>query len=293
MPASVDILLRSAIDYAGTFPPASLDLADAMAGYGRAATGPRADMLGRFVLPVSRLEEFARLVSRFTQAGQTRWPLSLVVSGAASELDQAVRFQTKWPGHGEIRALEFGPHHASAIAALVETIPRGVDAFFELPIDANLEAGIEAVARHAALAKVRTGGTVATAVPSADDLVRFMRGCAATGIAFKATAGLHHALRGSHALTYDPASPRAEMFGFLNVAVAAALLHGGASSEDAAAALRECSAGAFAFTDVGLEWCGRAMTAEALADTRRLLFRSFGSCAFDEPIAELEALRLI
>ena len=53
-----------------------------MASYARAAGGPHAAILGRFVLPASHLEEFAGLMPRFAEADQTRWPLSVVVSGA-------------------------------------------------------------------------------------------------------------------------------------------------------------------------------------------------------------------
>ena len=143
------------------------------------------------------------------------------------------------------------------------------------------------------MAKVRTGGTVATAIPAATDVVRFMRACNDARVAFKATAGLHHALCGRHPLTYDADSDRADMFGFLNVSVAAALIHSGASSAEAVEALRESSPRAFTFTAAGLEWRGRTISVTALADTRRHFFRSFGSCAFDEPIEELEQLGLI
>src|SRR5688572_23063597 len=102
MLASVDALLRSVIDYAGTFPPATLDLAEAMSKYACAARGPHAPILGRFVLPAPYLEEFARLVPRFADA-QNSWPLSVIVGGGAAELAQVWRFETKWPHRGEIR----------------------------------------------------------------------------------------------------------------------------------------------------------------------------------------------
>ena len=43
------------------------------------------------------------------------------------------------------------------------------------------------------------------------------------GVPFKATAGLHHAIRGEYPLTYAKDSPRGEMFGYLNVFIAAAI----------------------------------------------------------------------
>src|SRR5665213_1858935 len=50
------------VDYAGLFPPAALGLSEAVAEYERARNGPNAWMLGRFVVPASRMEELAGVV---------------------------------------------------------------------------------------------------------------------------------------------------------------------------------------------------------------------------------------
>jgi hypothetical protein len=285
----VEVLLRSIIDYAGTFPPAALDLPAALSNYAAAAAGPHANLLGRFVLSAQRLEEFARLAPRFASIS---WPLTLMVTGDASELEQVWRFKAQWREEKAIRALEFGPLPPDRIGPIAAAVPDGVEAFFELPIDAGLGAAVAAVARHGAYVKVRTGGVTVNAIPAATDLARFIGACADAGVAFKATAGLHHALRGDYPLTYDVDSVRGKMHGFLNVSVAAALAHSRAASADVVEALGEKSANAFVFTAVGLEWRGHLIDVTALAETRRALFRSFGSCAFDEPIQELARLGL-
>ena len=51
-------LLGSLIDYAGLFPPAELPMRAAVARYASSRSGEDAWMLGRFVLPLARLEEF-------------------------------------------------------------------------------------------------------------------------------------------------------------------------------------------------------------------------------------------
>ena len=61
MVEAVQALLRTVVDYAGTFPPAKLELADALASYARARAGKHAWMLGRCVFPASLLGEFQRL----------------------------------------------------------------------------------------------------------------------------------------------------------------------------------------------------------------------------------------
>ena len=58
------ILLRGLIDYAGLFPPASLDMADAVRNYAAYREGEHAWALGRFVVPAARLEEFERVARR-------------------------------------------------------------------------------------------------------------------------------------------------------------------------------------------------------------------------------------
>jgi len=56
--ASLRVLLDGMIDYAGLFPPASLDMMTCVTKYSRYLNGPWRWALGRFVLPVARLDEF-------------------------------------------------------------------------------------------------------------------------------------------------------------------------------------------------------------------------------------------
>src|SRR5215831_12443337 len=52
-------LLAGAIDYAGLFPPAALDMRTAVRNYVSYLAGDDAALLGRFVVPVARLNELA------------------------------------------------------------------------------------------------------------------------------------------------------------------------------------------------------------------------------------------
>jgi hypothetical protein len=124
-------------------------------------------------------------------------------------------------------------------------------------------ADLDEIASRGYRAKIRCGGE---RVPSVDELADFIRGCKERGLPFKATAGLHHAVRqnGAH--------------GFLNVLAAAVF------DEDA---LAEEDAGAFRVSDDDFHWRDRSAPAD------RGLFVSFGSCSFFEPVAELKALGLV
>jgi hypothetical protein len=140
------------------------------------------------------------------------------------------------------------------------------------------------LAKHGLRAKIRTGGLVADAFPPAADIARFMRACKAAGIAFKATAGLHHPLRCVKPLTYEPNAPTGKMHGFVNVFLAAAML------DHAEAILAEEDPGAFSFDDDGVSWRSQRVSTDALATMRREFATSFGSCSFEEPMSDLQEL---
>jgi len=133
-------------------------------------------------------------------------------------------------------------------------------------------------------AKIRTGGLTADAFPTTEAVASFIRACKAAGVAFKATAGLHHPLRCIRPLTYEPNAPTGRMHGFVNVFLAAAM------PEHAEEILAEEDAGAFAFTDDAASWREHRVPAEELAAMRREFALSFGSCSFEEPIDDLKEL---
>jgi hypothetical protein len=140
---------------------------------------------------------------------------------------------------------------------------------------------------------MRTGGVVESAIPVAADIVRFMRACSEHRVAFKATAGLHHALRGIYPLTYETDSPRGTMYGYLNIFLAAAFLEAGMDDVDLVQFLDESDPTALSVGDAGVRWRSFSITTHELRDTRQLIARSFGSCSFSEPVSEAKQLNLI
>src|SRR5215469_4630128 len=71
---SVHAAFKSLVDYAGLFPPAALGMSDAIDEYAAASEGAHAWMLGRFIVPFSRLEELGDHRREF--------PLSVLVNVA-------------------------------------------------------------------------------------------------------------------------------------------------------------------------------------------------------------------
>ena len=116
--------------------------------------------------------------------------------------------------------------------------------FLEVPVQANPQPLIAAISGTRAAAKIRTGGIVESAIPPSTQIVNFMQACIDAGVEFKATAGLHHAVRGKYRLTYEAGSACAMMHGYVNVFLAAAFCAAGAS-DTALAVLEETDASAF------------------------------------------------
>jgi hypothetical protein len=137
----------------------------------------------------------------------------------------------------------------------------------------------------------------------ADAFVKFRAGgltpetvlgeAAARRLPFKATAGLHHALRSLRPLTDSPDSPQAVMHGFLNLFLAAAFAWHGAKREVIFEILNETDPRAFQFGERAVVWNGRKLSTQQIAESRRDFAHSFGSCSFEEPVRELRELGLI
>ena len=144
-----------------------------------------------------------------------------------------------------VEVCEIKVERAADAAPILATLPEGVTAYFELPIDEDPAP----LAGGRGRAKVRTGGLTPEAFPVPADLARFLHRCAAARVPFKATAGLHHPIRSVQRCTYRADSPTALMHGFVNVFLAAALLWHGGSAGDAIATLEEESPGEFHFDD--------------------------------------------
>lgn len=145
-------------------------------------------------------------------------------------------------------------------------------------------------ARAPVRAKIRTGSVTAEGFPSVEVVAEFLAACARAKVAFKATAGLHHAVRGVYALTYEPGSATATMHGFVNVFLAAALAWRGEDVGAVRATLEVEDAGAFVFGKRDVRWLGFMVTAAELETVRREFAIGFGSCSFTEPLEELKRL---
>jgi hypothetical protein len=289
-PVSVRTLLCGAVDYAGLFPPAGLSMRAAVAAYARALAGPDAWMLGRLVVPATRLPECGEARAPLA-ASVTPWPVSAIVRDGATEDHDAVRaFNAAAPAMAAVDTVESKPQAIDGVRWLASTYGRDFDVHVEVPVGDASDAWLAEVKARGLKAKVRTGGLTADAFPTPSSLLTFLDAAVRLGVPFKATAGLHHAVRGSYRLTYEAGSAEAVMYGYLNVLLATSALHAGVRLAEAAALLVEEDGSSLVFTDQAVRWGGVAIPATSLAATRASHLVSFGSCSFREPVDELYQL---
>ena len=292
-------LLAGAIDYAGLFPPAALPMAEAARNYAAYRSGTDAWALGRFVVPTSRLEELAAAAELHAGERGGAWPLSALVAGdGAADLATIETFNARYASRtdgwaGVVDMIEARADDVAAATALASRIPKGLPAFVEVPVASDPVPVLEVLARHGLAAKVRTGGTTQAQFPAPEQVARFLRACDRLDLPFKATAGLHHPLRAEYPLTYEPASARGTMYGFLNVLLAAALVRAGGIDDDVIALLEERDPQAIEIGRDAIAWRGHRFTAASLAGMRTRFALSFGSCSFEEPLADLRSLGLL
>ncbi len=299
-PASpvVRALMTRAVDYAGLFPPARLDMADAVRAYAEYRASPDAWALGRFVVPASRLEEFEDSAAAFLPtSAAASWALSALLS-ADIELDAASvdafneRHRDCRRGAVHVDTVELRAAQPDEVRRAEPYVGGRFDTFVEIPVHDDPAPLVDAIAAIGAKAKIRTGGVTPDAFPGARHVVRFIRACLDRGVSFKATAGLHHPIRAEYRLTYDAGAPRGTMYGFLNVFLAAAFMRRGLDDADALALLDERDPAAFAFTDEEVRWHGHAVSLSDVHAAREEIV-SFGSCSFREPVDELQGLGLL
>lgn len=283
------------IDYAGLFPPAALDMVEAVAGYRAARASERAWMVDRFIVPASRLVELAAQLTGTMAAGEEPWPISVIADVG------------DFPGfaecHGSLAAFTDELGAAAAVELVEVRLPAeadeqgvgdaaagfarmGATTFFEMPPDDLPLDTLAAAGRDVGLgAKLRCGGLTADLFPSPGRVAAFIAGCVARSLPFKCTAGLHHPVRHT-----DPDTGFTH-HGFLNLLVAT--LAAAAGEVDLEEIIADGDPASFAVERSGVIWRGRAFDASAVQAMRAEAFVGYGSCDFDEPVADLAGLAML
>jgi len=295
LPPPLRALMAGVIDYAGLFPPAALTMPDAAREYLACRGSADRWALGRFVVPAARLAEFgeaARAVGLLpAPAGDPVRLSALAAADLPAGLGAIASFEAEWGAQGaRVEAIEARATNPAEAARVAAQIPDAFEGWVEVPLGQPPAPLLAAVLAGGALPKIRTGGTTPELVPSPHQVLEFLVEAARHDTPFKATAGLHHPLRGQYPYTYEADSARGPMFGYLNLLVTDALLRTGLPASEASAVLLETDPAAITVDGTGLTWRDHRLTTDDLERSRQAGMRAFGSCSFREPMQELPFL---
>lgn len=293
---SARVLLAEIIDYAGLFPPSQLSMSEAVLNYATYRMSNYGWMLGRFVVPAARLTEFIDHAAEFiSRDDKSDWRLSVI---AGEDINQTVReireFQRLYSKGVTIDMIEVKATTASKIENTVSAVPEGITTYFEIATGESFVDLVTTLAMNGQRAKIRTGGVEAEDFPKTREIIRFVRTCMAANVPFKATAGLHHPIRCYKPLTYAANAPQGTMHGFLNVMLMTAFARESYRVSLLEELMEEEFGEAFSFGELGVKWRDdHFLTNSHLSLLRRKGMISFGSCSFDEPIADLQSLGIL
>jgi hypothetical protein len=292
MTESLKTLLSDIIDYAGLFPPSQVGMTSAVQNYANYLKSENAWMLGRFIVPISRLDEFLFEAENFAE--DKIWRLSVILEGSLEEaIEKIAKFNELNGEKFVIDTLEIKVNSAYEIQQASKHIPHNLTTYFEIPLQDIMTDLMIALALTKGRAKIRTGGITQSAFPNSADIVRFMRVCIAANVPFKATAGLHHPLKCVKPLTYESDAPIGTMHGFFNVFLSACFLRQNLNNSFVHELINDTNASNFKFNEDSITWKNQTISANVIALTRTKNAMSFGSCSFLEPIEDLQSLGLM
>jgi hypothetical protein len=275
-------LLSGLCDDAAVFPPGNMLLEQAVPAHVRHRQSAYADLVGRLVLAAKDLGRLADVVAGLpaglaTDLGTV--PFELAVTVPLPHVAVAVAVAGRIPAV-RLAVLEVALPEQTRPDDLVPALDHalegiGVPVFVEVPRDERRDEMLRALTSTPYLAKFRTGGVCADLYPDEGELAGSVLAAVRARVPFKATAGLHHALRNTDQATGF------EQHGFLNLLAATAAALKGGDQAELVAVLAERDGSRV------------AERVRALSPQVREAFRSFGTCSIAEPVAELAALGLL
>ena len=276
--AVADALLAGLVDDAALFPPARLPLHRALAEHTQHRQAWYAAMVGPFLCPAAAV---AQLQTELDADGAL--PVVLIAPPAApdpvADLRTAVA-RVQSDERLQLTGVELPQPAGGAPVDVVTQLDVTVPVWLEVNRAGDWRGTVDAIAelRGAVFAKLRMGGVEAAAVPSDAQVAGFLRHAVASGVPFKLTAGLHHAVRLS-----DPAT--GSQHGVLNVLCAVYQAQHAEGSNQVLATLAQRDPAVLAAM-------ARALSVEDVIGVRTM-FRSFGCCGVRDPIDDLVALGLL
>jgi len=309
-------LLSRTIDFAGMFPPASLDFESTLkkaATFRNSSKNPW--LMNRIVLGLEEVKKLSPEKLFSMGADGNPWLLSVLGKSTPAKTPEEFVKSIAWDFR-EMRRIEerylnsscrmdqvsyeiplpspvFEPGQGIysgefVFPALeqVESIWLGrMDVYFEISFEGAWEDTAYGVSRVLSEwlsenadswinpgIKIRTGGRM---VPRPEQLALVINECAAQGLKFKATQGLHQPL--SHQGT----------FGFINLLAAINFAYSLGQEQFSLSDIQDCllsqRAQDFNFGASDFHWKRHSLTNEEIESARKIHAAAFGSCSLDEP----------
>lgn len=317
-PKSLKVFLDKIIDYAGTYPPANLDLKTAFNNYLEyIKDSPYKWMLSKFVCSSSNLNELDKIIRdnkiaiekpvTFTIIGSSSVHSSEFLDSLNRDAELMKTFANKYSKFVNLGAYEvrlpadiFSMKGDNVLfdfiklasGQLGKILGGTIPVFFESKPDDNLSSLAQAIESFNASGgkagyKLRTGGVEASAFPLPQKIAYAFKTCRDFKIPMKCTAGLHHPV------THYDESVKTKMYGFINI-FGAGVLHccHELNADVLIEILTDENAGNFKFTDNAFHWKNLYVLMSKVKDARKEFILSFGSCSFDEPVEDLKSLGL-
>ena len=279
-------LFAGLIDDAAVFPPGNAATPDAVREHLVHRSAWYAPLIGPLVLPDTELAVASRAVRELVPDNEPL-PISVVITSGAGGLTALARRDL--PGLNVVAAeialrdpADLRGNAQRVVAAAQEFDPDEVTVFVELPFQPGWVAAIEVIEAAGLSGKIRTGGVVPDAYPTADQLAEQLSELIEADLPFKATAGLHRAWPNE---ALNAQGETLHQHGFLTMLMAIEALVDGAGTDQAAELLR--------LDDPGRIYAALDDWDDTTAVRVRRRFRSFGCCGVTDPVQDLVTLGLL
>jgi hypothetical protein len=313
--------MRGIIDYAGMYPPANLNLADAFRNYCNYLVSQDEWMMSRFICNIKSFEDIFRkdsdILKMVENFSSERWlSFSILINqepkvkefltSFRKDLESVRKISEMYSGEIVADTFEFklpselygkfGNHAEKKLLEDINDILNGsgllrARVFVEPPVDDNYKSVFKKLAEASAESnhkgsragfKLRTGGVNQENFPSVEQIAYALDACKQNKIPFKATAGLHHPVR------HMNENAGLKMHGFFNVFGAGILHYANSLSENELKSIVMDEKGAsFSFTNDMFSWNDISADNGMVEKARNEFVISFGSCSFDEPREDL------
>ncbi len=321
MNKSVFSFTEKLIDYAGLFPPAKLSLPVAFSNFLKYSNEKYEQMLSKFICPVNLLPQLGILIGS-GNSGLKKFYISALSTGGNNisefklNLEKDLKtwkefitgksrgavinsFEARLPD--KIMNTEEKKVHTELITDISGKIKKEISdpvmIFLEGPLNENRNDAaaslIDVIYAHNQSGfntgfKLRTGGVEAVSFPASEHIAFCIRRCLDRKVPMKFTAGLHHPFR------HFDKEIGTMMHGFINVFASGIIaMRHDISGKEIEEVLNDEDPSDFIFTDEYFSWKGWKISIEDIEFARRDLVLSFGSCSFDEPVADLQSLNLL